>query len=65
MTRKSDKLSKWDEAWLNDSNQDKWDYVLEYIRVRWPLEVTQTIAPLWTEKGDKQKIVRDLFYRLL
>lgn len=65
MTRKSDKLSKWDEAWLNDSNQDKWDYVLEYIRVRWPIEVTQTIPPLWTEKGDKQKIVRDLFYRLL
>lgn len=63
MTRKSDKLSKWDEAWLNDSNQDKWDYVLEYIRVRWPLEVTQGLPISWS--GEKQSLTRELFGRLL
>jgi ribosomal protein S8 len=63
MVGNSNKLSKWDEAWLSDKDEEKYEYAIEYIRTRWPLEVAQNIPPNWS--GCKQNSVRDLFLRLL
>jgi|GEM_PF-2472922 len=64
MSRKSNKLTKWDEAWLSDKNEEKYDYAIRYIRTRWPLEVTQRVDPDWSI-SNKQDYVRELFLRLL
>ena len=63
MTKSTSRLTKWDETWLCESNEDKWSYVLEYIRVNWPVKVAQHIQPDWSI--DKQNSVRNLFGRLL
>jgi hypothetical protein len=63
MIKNNNKLSKWDEDWLNEVNEEKWSYVLEYIRTRWPSDVAQMIQPDWSI--NKQDSVRDLFLRLL
>lgn len=64
MSRKSNKLTKWDETWLSDKNEEKYDYAIGYIRTRWPLEVTQRVDPDWSI-NNKQDYVRKLFLRLL
>jgi len=63
MVGNSNKLSKWDEAWLSDKNEEKYDYSIEYIRARWPLEVAQNIPPNWSDS--KQNSVRNLFCKLI
>lgn len=63
MIRNSGKLSKWDEAWLSDKNEQKYNYVIEYIRARWPSEVAQYIPLNWSDS--KQSAVRNLFSKLL
>jgi len=64
MSRKSKKLTKWDEVWLSDKNEEKYDYAIGYIRTRWPLEVAQRVDPAWSI-SNKQDYVRKLFLRLL
>jgi len=63
VTKSTSRLSKWDETWLCENNEDKWSYVLEYIRTKWPAEVAQKIQPGWSM--NKQDSVHDLFLRLL
>lgn len=63
MTKSTSRLTKWDETWLCESNEDKWSYVLEYIRTKWPVEVVQKIQPDWSM--NKQDSVHDLFLMLL
>jgi hypothetical protein len=66
VTKSNNQLTKWDETWLcenNENNEDKWIYVLGYIRANWPVEVAQHIQPDWSI--DKQNSVRNLFGRLL
>ncbi len=63
MTKSNNQLTKWDETWLCENNEDKWIYVLGYIRANWPVEVAQQIQADWSI--DKQNSVRNLFGRLL
>jgi hypothetical protein len=63
MTKSRIRLSKWDKTWLSEINEEKWSYVLEYIRAKWPVEFSRDIPPLWS--GNKQDFIRDLFDRLL
>jgi len=63
VTKSTSRLTKWDETWLCESNEDKWSYVLEYIRTKWPVEVAQKIQPDWSM--NKQDSVHDLFLMLL
>jgi len=63
VTKSTSRLTKWDETWLCESNEDKWSYVLEYIRTKWPVEVAQNIPPNWSDS--KQNTVRNLFCKLI
>lgn len=63
MTKSTSRLTKWDETWLCEGNDNKWSYVLEYIRARWPLEITQNISPNWSDS--KQNTARNLFCKLI
>ena len=59
----NNKLSKWDETWLNDKNEERYEYAFEYIRTRWPVEVTQKMPLNWS--GSKRNSVRNLFCELI
>jgi hypothetical protein len=63
MVENNNKLSKWDETWLSDKNEEKYEYAFEYIRTRWPLEVTQNMPLNWS--GSKRNSVRNLFCKLI
>jgi hypothetical protein len=63
MVEKNNKLSKWDEAWLSDKNEEKYEYAFGYIRTRWPLEVTQNMPLNWS--GSKRNSVRNFFCELI
>lgn len=38
-------LSRWDENWLDENGEDKWNYVVDYIGNNWPVFVTQHLKP--------------------
>lgn len=63
MVKNNNKLSKWDETWLNDKNEERYEYAFEYIRTRWPVEVTQNMPLNWS--GSKRNSVRNLFCELI
>ncbi|MDX2370654.1 MAG: hypothetical protein QNK36_20000 [Colwellia sp.] len=56
-------LSRWDENWLDENREDKWNYVFDYIGSNWPVPVIQHLKPsLYTTKNI---FVRDAFKYLL
>lgn len=63
MTKSTSRLTKWDETWLCENNEDKWNYVLEYIRANWPEGIAKNIPPNWSDS--KQNTVRNLFCNLI
>lgn len=63
MTKSTSRLTKWDETWLCENNEDKWNYVLEYIRENWPEGIAKNIPPNWSDS--KQNTVRNLFCNLI
>lgn len=62
MNNNSSNLSKWDLDWLLDDDDEKWQYVLSYIKSKWPVEFASKVP---FAGAINEGFIRDLFIQLL